>query len=63
MNNVALILEPIDAEKFKLFQKHYVAFMMLDSMGAFQIKNGSCTLDFNAEGQIKGFRKEQYFRP
>ncbi len=63
MEQVTIFLAPIDVEAFKLFQKHYVAFKMLDSIGAFNIKAGSITLDFDKEGQIKGINKQEMFRP
>lgn len=60
---IPVYLAPLDAEAFKLFQKHYVAFKMLDSVGAFNIKAGSVTIDFDREGQIKGINKQEMFRP
>jgi hypothetical protein len=63
MEQVSIFLTPIDVEAFKLFQKHYVAFKMLDSVGAFNIKNGSITLDFNHLGEIKGIKKQELFKP
>lgn len=63
MQNVTIILTPIDAEAYKLFQKYYLAFKLLDSVGAFSIKNGSVTLDFDKFGQVKGVHKNEVFRP
>ncbi len=63
MDQVTIYLTPIDVESFKLFQKHYIAFKMLDSVGAFNIKAGSVTINFDQEGQIKGIKKEEMFRP
>lgn len=60
---VTIFITPIDVEKFKLFQKHYVAFMLMDSLGAFNLKNGSITLNFDNQGQIKAVKKEELFRP
>lgn len=59
---ITIFLAPIDAEAFKLFQKHYVAFKMLDSIGAFNVRAGSITLDFDKDGQVKGIKKEEMFR-
>lgn len=61
--NVTIILNTIDIEKFKLFQKYYVLFNLLDSVDTFSIKNGSITLDFDSLGQIRSVRKEATFRP
>ena len=32
-------------------------------MGAFNVKTGSVTLDFDKDGQIKSIKKEELFRP
>lgn len=63
METITIFLTPDDVEAFRLFQKHFVAFKLMDSIGAFGIKNGSITLDFDSLGQIKGIRKEEMFRP
>lgn len=62
-NTVTIILDTTEAGKFKLFQKYFVAFSLLESVGAFNIKNGSITLDFDSFGQIRSVRKEEMFRP
>ncbi len=60
---ITLFLAPIDAEAFKLFQKHYLAFKVLETKGAFDIKNGSITLHFNHLGEIKSIKKEEMYHP
>ena len=60
---ITIQITEADATEFRLFQKYYVAFKMLDSVGAFNIKDGSITLDFDSFGQIKGIRKNEMYRP
>ncbi len=38
MNEVTILLTPIDVEKFKLFQKHYDLFTVLDENEVFDMK-------------------------
>ena len=64
MNSLINIqITEVDAQVFILFQKHYVAFKMLDSIGAFNTKTASVTLHFAQNGQIKSIEKNETFRP
>lgn len=62
-NLIAIYLSPEESASFLLFQKHYVAFKMLESVGAFNIRTGSVRIDFDKEGQIKGIDVNQMYRP
>lgn len=63
MNTVTIVLDKDDADKYKLFLKHYVAFSLMESVGAFRIKNGAIIIDFDTFGQIRSIKKEEMFRP
>ncbi len=54
-------LTQIDAQAFVRFQKHRALIELLESMGAFDLKNGSITLNFNYLGQIKSVNKQENF--
>lgn len=60
---VTIILNTIDTEKFRLFQKHYVLFGLLESIGLSEVRNGSITLDFDSEGRIRDIKKLMTYRP
>lgn len=46
-----------EAEQFIEFRKHYYLFELLKTVGAFDIKNGSVTINFNYLGQAKSVNK------
>ena len=45
-------MENEDAKKFLLFQQNYDLFSLLVDKGVFSIRNGSATLNFDANGTI-----------
>ena len=46
-----------EAELFKEFQKYHFIFEALKYAQAFEMKNGSVTLNFNYLGQLKSINK------
>ena len=50
-----------DALLFVEFQKYYILFGMLKSIGALDIKNGSVTFNFDYLGNIKSVNKIENF--
>lgn len=48
-----------EVEQFVLFQKRRTFIGLLESMGAFDIKDGSITIHFNHVGQIKTVDKNE----
>lgn len=53
MNEVTLILQQIDIRKWELFQQYYEPFTILVNSGAFDVRNGSITLNFDANGVLQ----------
>lgn len=52
-----------DALLFVAFQKRYALIKLLESIGAFDIKNGSITLNFGPAGEIGSVDKNIHYRP
>lgn len=50
------------AEQFIDFQKYYTLFGLLNSINAFDIKDGNVTINFNHMGEIKTVEKHEYYR-
>lgn len=44
--DVAIYMNPVDVELFKLFCQHYDSFKVLIDSKAFEIRNGKATLSF-----------------
>lgn len=57
-STVTVILTESDAQQFKMFQKHYDVFTLLQQTGALDIHTGKCTLNF-AGGILQNVVKEQ----
>lgn len=58
MNDVIIYLTAEDAEKFKMFQKHYDLFTQLDSNRALDLQFGKVTLNF-AFGELQNIVQEK----
>jgi hypothetical protein len=58
MNDVTVILTPIDADRFKLFQKYYDLFSILENSKILDIQFGKCTINI-AFGQVQNVVKEE----
>lgn len=58
MDNVTVILTPVDAEQFKNFQKYYDYFSIMEEQGVFDIKYGKAILNF-AQGILQNVVKEE----
>jgi len=56
-------LTPIEAESFIIFQKHRALIGLLESMGAFNIRNGSIEIHFSRLGEIVSVDKHEHFNP
>lgn len=55
-------LKEEEARLFALFQKHYALIGLLESIKAFDIKNGSVQIHFNNLGEIKAIDKFESFK-
>jgi hypothetical protein len=58
----ALYLTPEDITVFQKFQRHYALIGLLDSIGAFDIRSGSVTIHFDANGHIGSVDKYLHFK-
>lgn len=58
MSNVTIILTPIDAEQFKLFQKYYEVFKKLEDTNALTIGFGKVIMNY-AFSELQTIVKEE----
>ena len=58
---VAIQLSPIDAKLFLKFQKHHALIGLLESIGAFDLKDGSIKIHFDHIGQIRAIDKHESY--
>lgn len=61
-NLTPIYLSPEDTVVFQKFQRHYTLIGLLDSVGAFDIRSGSVTINFDAQGQIGSVDKHVHFK-
>lgn len=59
---IKIELSEQDAKLFVEYQKRYSFMQLLESINAFDIRNGSVTIHFNAEGGIGSVEKQQHFK-
>lgn len=57
-----IFLTPEEAILFVQFQKHFALVQLLESIKAFDIKNGSVTLHFDSYGKIASIDKNEHLR-
>lgn len=62
MNQTIIYLTEEDARLFVQFQKSYMIFRALIEAEALEIRNGSVTLNFDANGAIRAVKKELHYR-
>lgn len=62
-NLTTIQVTPIDAKMFLSFQKHYALVKLMDSVGGFDIKNGSIKINFDTQGKIKEVVKIENYIP
>lgn len=58
-----LELTSIEAQSFITFQKHRAFIGLLESIKAFDLKNGSVTIHFSRLGEIVSVEKNEHFSP
>lgn len=63
MNNPLTIVEltQTEAESFITFQKHRTLIGLLESIGAFNVRNGSVTIHFSRLGEIISVDKQEHY--
>lgn len=55
---VTIILTPVDAEMFKIFQKYYEFFKMMEDSKAMRMEFGKCIINI-AFGEVQNVVKEE----
>lgn len=55
-------LTDVQAKEYVELQKRYSFVQLLESLKAFDIKNGSITIHFDAIGAIRSVEKHQHFK-
>lgn len=61
MPTTPVYLTEEEARMFVKFQKHYAFMEALESIKAFNIRNGSVTIHFNSLGEIKSLDKKEFY--
>lgn len=59
MNDVTILLNPLDAELFRSYQQFHSTFQLLCERGVFDTKNGSVEINFNEHGVIGSIVKRE----
>lgn len=62
-SNTLIELTPADALLFIEFQKRHAFMALLDSLGVFNVRNGSVTIHFDSLGQLSTVEKKEIYRP
>lgn len=57
ITTVTLLLPPDEAKKWLMFQQYYDTFGLLVDKGVFTIRNGSATLNFDPQGELKSISR------
>ena len=60
-NLIPVFLTDEQAKQFITFQKHALMIGLLDSVGAFNIRGGSITINFDKAGAISSIDKKEHF--
>ncbi len=55
-------LAPHEEQRFLTFKKYYAFMVLLDNMGAFDMKNGTLAINFDKMGNIGSVEKREQFR-
>ena len=63
INQVMVEMSEYEAKVFIDFQKHYALIMALEGIKAFDVRNGSITINFDALGRIGSIDKWEQYRP
>lgn len=61
LSTTAVFLTEEEVKQFVTFQKHRALIGVLESINAFDIRNGSITINFDHLGQIKAVDKRENF--
>lgn len=59
---IPVFLTEIEAQSFIEFQKHRALIGLLQSIKAFDIRQGSVTINFDPQGKISSVQKNEEFR-
>lgn len=58
-----ILLTPDEALAYATFQKHHALIRLLDGLGVFDIRSGSCEIHFNSMGGIGSVDVRRHYRP
>lgn len=62
MNNITVFLTDEDAKLFVTFQKRHELVSLMDKAGAFDIHDGSVTINFDSSGFPRTIETKRHFR-
>ena len=62
MEPIIVTMSDSDAKMFIEFQKRYAFIQLLESIGAFNLKSASLTINFDAFGQIASLEKKEHYK-
>ncbi len=62
MDLIKIEITEEDAKLFTEFQRRYIFMKMLESVDAFEIKNGSVTIHFNNLGEVGSIDVNKHLR-
>lgn len=62
-NMTVIELSPQEALLFVAFQRRYPVFNVLEQLGAFDMKNGSVTINYDANGAVSSVSLNKTLRP
>ena len=61
VEKTTIFLTTEDALLFVQYKKRYAFMKIMESVGAFNLKRGAITIEFDYEGQIKDIKKYEHF--
>jgi len=63
MKTTTIQLSDQDAASFVAFQRHYSLIKLFESLGVFELTNGSVQVDFDGNGKIGHVEIHRHYRP
>lgn len=63
LQTTAVYLTDEECAQFIIFQKHRALIGLMESIGAFNITNGSVRIHFGNMGHIVGVDKQEHYKP
>ncbi len=63
MELTTIQLTELDAKAFIQFQKYHAFMILLENIGAFDMKNANLNIHFDSNGKIVKVSKQEFFIP